>query len=329
MRLDCSASVPERAVAARIAVESGRTLALLGPNGSGKSTMLEVAAGLLRPADAHVTLGGAESVVCQDATVWLPPHRRPVTLLTQDPSLFAGMSVLDNVAFGPRAAGHGKRESREIAREWLSRVGAADLTAAHASGLSGGQAQRVALARALATRPAVLLLDEPFAALDVDAAGHMRTLLATLLAGLTVVMSTHDVLDAAMLADNVVVMHDGTVAERGTRAEVLGRPRHSFTARLVGRGLIRMGDEWAAPRPSQVSLRLATAPPEDRATTRDTWHGTVARVEGHDDVARVWVDTDAGHLVADVDPLAVDRGVLTTGAAVTCLLAGDVERYDA
>ncbi|WP_159449372.1 sulfate/molybdate ABC transporter ATP-binding protein [Demequina sp. NBRC 110051] len=329
MRLDCSASVPERAVAARITVESGRTLALLGPNGSGKSTMLEVAAGLLRPADAHVTLGGADRVLCQDATAWLPPHRRPVTLLTQDPSLFAGMSVLDNVAFGPRAAGHGKRASREVARDWLDRVGAADIANAHASTLSGGQAQRVALARALATRPAVLLLDEPFAALDVDAAGHMRTLLSTVLADLTVVMSTHDVLDAAMLADDVVVMHDGAVAERGTRAEVLGRPRHSFTARLVGRGLVRVdASTWTAPRPSQVSLRLAADLPES-STAEDTWHGTVARVEGHDDVARVWVDTDAGDLVADVDPLIIDRRILTPGAAVACTVASDVETYPA
>ena len=238
MRLDVQAVVPERGLSARLEARAGSTVALLGPNGSGKSTLLAVAAGLLRPADAWVALGDAP-LVCQDARTWLPPHRRPVTLLTQDPALFTGMSVLDNVAFGPRAAGAARRVARTQARGWLGRVGAAHLADSPAHALSGGQAQRVALARALATRPEVLLLDEPLAALDVDAAAAMRTLLIELLAGVTAVIATHDLIDAAMLADDVLVMHDGAVAESGAREEVLSRPRHGFTARLAGRVLMR------------------------------------------------------------------------------------------
>ncbi len=319
-----SASVPERGIAARLVADPGRTVALLGPNGAGKSTMLAVAAGLLRPDDAHVRLTGDAELVCQDQRAWVPPHRRPLTLLTQDASLFAGMSVLDNVAFGPRAEGLSRRHARAAARDWLDAVGLAGLASSRAETLSGGQAQRVALARALATAPAVLLLDEPFAALDVDAAGAMRALLAQLLRDVTVVMATHDLLDAAMLADDVVVMHDGAVAERGPLSEVLARPRHDFTASLVGRGLVRRDDGTSiAPRPSQVRVTTAHA----TLASGGGVTGAVRRVEAHADAVRIWVEVPGGRLGADVDPLTVDPRVLTPGTTVTCVVADGVESY--
>ncbi|WP_084077918.1 ABC transporter ATP-binding protein [Demequina sp. NBRC 110057] len=320
MRLEVAARVPERGVDARLGVEPGSTVALLGPNGSGKSTLLAVAAGLLRAPDATVTLGEERATVCQDGRTWLPPHRRPLTLLTQDPALFAGMSVLDNVAFGPRARGLSRRAAREQARGWLERVGASSLADKPAHALSGGQAQRVALARALATQPQVLLLDEPLSALDVEAAGAMRTLLVDVLRNVTAVIATHDLLDAAMLADDVMVMHEGTLAESGPRAQVLTRPRHDFTARLAGRGLLRHADgTLSAPRPGQVRL----------ASGDEGLAGTVARVEAHGESVRLWIDVEQGTLACDVDPVTVDPRLLGRGAAVRCTVAAGTDRYAA
>lgn len=315
--LECTATVPERGVDASLSVRAGRTVALLGPNGSGKSTMLAVAAGLLRPGAASVTVGESPALICHDSRTWLPPHRRPITLLTQDPSLFAGMSVLENVAFGPRARGLSRDAARAAAHGWLERTGVAHLASARAEALSGGQAQRVAIARALATEPTVLLLDEPLAALDVDAAGEVRALLAGLLTNVTAVIATHHLLDAALLADDVVVMHEGRVAEQGTRSEVLTRPRHEFTARLAGRGLVRTSTGLLAPSPAQVTL----------AVEGDGLPGTIARVEAHAESTRVWVDVPGGILASDVDPVTSPPALVTPGTAVTCEIAPGLSNY--
>ena len=144
----------------------GEVVALLGPNGAGKSTALRALAGLLaagrRPDRGRRRCAGRRG----RAVLHLPPHERPVGVVFQDYLLFPHLTALDNVAFGPRARGVAPDEARRRRRDWLDRVGLADLAAARPRALSGGQAQRVALARALATDPALLLLDEPLAALD-------------------------------------------------------------------------------------------------------------------------------------------------------------------
>jgi molybdate transport system ATP-binding protein len=232
------ARVDARDVEVAFAVEPGETLGLVGPNGSGKSTVLAVSSGLLRPDRGRVVLDGRVLSEAGADRVQVPPHRRRTALLAQDPLLFPHLSVRDNVAFGPRSAGTGRIESRRRATALLEEVGVADLADRRPGSLSGGQAQRVAVARALAADPELLLLDEPMAALDVDVLPALRQTLRRVLAERTTVVVTHDVLDALLLADRVVVLEGGRVVEEGSSAEVLVRPRSAFAARLAGLNLI-------------------------------------------------------------------------------------------
>ena len=244
MTLTVSAVLPDRGVDLAFEVAAGETLALLGPNGAGKSTALDVVAGLLRPYAGSVELDGRPLTTAAEGRVsdWVPPHRRGTALLAQDPLLFPHLSVLENVAFGPRSLGTRRTAARQLARVWLGDLDAADLVTKHPSQLSGGQAQRVALARALAVDPHVLLLDEPMAALDVEVAPLLRQTLRRVLASTTTVLVTHDVLDALLLADRVAVLDQGRVVEEGPTVEVLSHPRSDFAARIAGLNLV--GGTW-------------------------------------------------------------------------------------
>jgi ABC-type sulfate/molybdate transport systems ATPase subunit len=236
--LDVHAVVEPGRLDVRFSVAAGETLAVLGPNGAGKSTLLDVLAGLLRPDSGHVLLEGMTLVSAGggERDIFTAPHARGVGLLAQEALLFPHLSVRDNVAFGPRSAGRSTLEAREIADRWLDRVDATGLADRRPRRLSGGQAQRVAVARALATEPRLLLLDEPFGALDAGVAPAMRRLLAEVLGGRTVVLVTHDPLDALALADRVIVLDGGRIVEEGPTREVLLNPRTEFT-RLLTFGL--------------------------------------------------------------------------------------------
>ena len=170
----------------------------------------------------------------------VPPHRRGVGLLAQQALLFPHLTALANVAFGPRAHGVPRRAAEERARELLTAVDAAALDARRPAQMSGGQQQRVALARALAPDPDLLLLDEPLAALDVDAAPALRSLLRRIVRDRkqTALLVTHSALDALVLADRVVVLTEGRVVETGPARDVLARPRSPFTARIAGLDLV-------------------------------------------------------------------------------------------
>ena len=218
-------------------VGAGRTAALIGPNGSGKSTVCEVVAGLLDADGGRVRLGER---LLDGPGGFVPAGRRGVALLSQSPGVFGRMSALDNVAFGPRCRRIGVRAARARARAELTAVGADHLADRRGSQLSGGQSARVALARALATDPALLVLDEPMAALDVTARAQMRALVARRTAeqGLTVLVVTHDILDVTALADDVIVLQEGRVAEYGSAAEVLTAPTSDFAARLTGTSVL-------------------------------------------------------------------------------------------
>lgn len=229
--LDLHAVVPERGVDVALTVPAGRTLALVGPNGAGKSTVLAAAAGTVRTTGGHVRLEGTD--VGED-----PVHARRIVTLTQDPLLFPHLSVAQNIRFAAAAGGASRAEIRERTDEQITALELGALARRLPGELSGGQAQRVAIARALAAQPAVLLLDEPFAALDVQAAPALREVLRRALVGRTAVIVTHEVLDVATLAQHAVVLEQGRVAEQGSVEQVLSRPATRFAARFAGLNLV-------------------------------------------------------------------------------------------
>lgn len=230
-------TVPERGTDVHLDVAPGDIVALLGRNGSGKSTCVQVMSGLLEGPGSTVRIGER---ILDDATTHVPTRDRGIALLAQRPLLLPHLSVLDNVAFGLRARGHRTAAARARARRELAAVGCAHLAERRPFQLSGGQAARVSLARALATDPAVVFLDEPMAALDVDAAAAIRSLLARRFAATrpTVVLVTHNLLDVASLATHVVVLEDGHVIEHGPAPEILTHPRTEFTAALAGMNML-------------------------------------------------------------------------------------------
>ncbi len=271
---------PGFALEVELEVASGEVVALLGPNGAGKTTALRALAGLQALDAGWVRLNGA-ALDDPAAEVFIPAHQRPIGVVFQDYLLFPHLSALDNVAFGLRCRGTPRAQARTVALSWLRRMGLSEYAHARPRALSGGQAQRVALARALATDPALLLLDEPLAALDaatrVAVRAELRHHLADF-AGCAIVV-THDPLDAMVLADRLVVIEHGRVVQRGTPAQVASRPLTPYVARLVGLNLLR---GWA--EGDQVRLpggaTLTFVPPESD-TTRKTEQesGGVPQVE--------------------------------------------------
>jgi molybdate transport system ATP-binding protein len=310
---------------AELTIAPGTTTAIVGPNGAGKTTLLRALAGLVALSRGRIALGGA---VLDDPGLgkYLPPERRPIGVVFHDNLLFPHLDALDNVAFGLRQRGHRRAPARRLAAGWLARVGLDDRARARPAELSGGQAQRVALARALALEPKMLLLDEPLAALDAttrnDMRRHLRTHLATFV-GVRVLI-THDPVDAAVLADHVVVLDGGRIAQVGTPAEITARPRTAWVAELAGTnlfagtagpgGVIRMGaggsliaaevhhrgPVLAVVHPRAVSLHRDR--PEGSA--RNTWPGPVTAIEPVGDRLRVRV----GGVTPIVAEITVDGG---------------------
>ena len=201
-------------------VPPGRVLAVVGPNGAGKSTLLDLLCGLLKPDHGRLDIDGQ---VLVDSRRFVPAHR-------QQPLLFPHLDVLGNVAYGPRAQKIRRDEARALALEMLERLDAADLASRRPDELSGGQAARVALARALATRPRAMLIDEPFAAVDVEYTPRLRVAVKAALAevGCPCIVVTHDPADVAALADDVAVLENGRIVEHGPAAEIMARPESSF-----------------------------------------------------------------------------------------------------
>ncbi|OBJ75862.1 molybdenum ABC transporter ATP-binding protein [Mycobacterium gordonae] len=239
--LQLRAVLAARGLDVEFSVAAGEVLAVLGPNGAGKSTALHVIVGLLRP-DSGVVRLGDRVLTDTAARVQVATHDRRVGLLMQDPLLFPHLRVGANVAFGPRTRRRlfSSGPAREAALHWLREVDAEELADRRPRQLSGGQAQRVAIARALAAEPELLLLDEPLTGLDVAAAASIRAVLRGVVGhtGCAVVLITHDLLDVFALADRVLVLESGKVAEIGAVAEVLAAPRSHFGARIAGVNLV-------------------------------------------------------------------------------------------
>ena len=262
----------------------GLVTAVVGHNGAGKSTLAQVIAGTLRLDQGSARIG--ERVV-DDAATFVPARRRGVAMVSQAPRIFTHMSVLANVAFPLRVRGVGRAQAREAALEQLRAVGIDDLAHKRASDLSGGQAARVAIARALVFRPEVLILDEPTAALDVEATTQVSSVLRQRLtgAGITTLLVSHDIAEVLALASHMIVMGDGRVVEEGEPARVLASPSSVFAARLAGLNIV------AGPivtRPGMVGVSVGEA---------ELW---AADLSGFDSADAGRVDTVAGDAADDV-----------------------------
>jgi polar amino acid transport system ATP-binding protein len=217
-----------------LAVGEHEAVALIGASGSGKSTLLRCVDLLEEVDDGDVLLDGT---VVTDPSVDAVAVRRRLGMVFQAFNLFPHLTVLENVVLGPvRAHGASGAEAGERARELLGRFGLAGLEARRPDALSGGQQQRVAIARALATRPRALLLDEVTSALDPELVGEVLAVVRELKAeGVTMLIATHEMAFARDVADQVCFLHEGTILERGTPAEVLGAPRAPQTQRFLRR----------------------------------------------------------------------------------------------
>jgi molybdate transport system ATP-binding protein len=316
-------SVGTFSLEAALDVPAGSVLAVLGPNGAGKTTLLRALAGLV-PASGPVVVSGVD-------LAGLAPEARGVGVVFQDYRLFPHLSVLGNVAFGVPG-----RAARRSVLPLLAALDLEPLADRRPAQLSGGQAQRVALARALATRPRMLLLDEPMAALDARTRQEVRTLLRSRLDAFEgpVVLVTHDPLEAMVLADRMLVLEQGRVVQTGPPASVARRPATEYVARLMGLnlysgtaahgsvavpgGAFTVADE-ALTGPVLVSLApsavMIHVKPPDGASARNRWPGTVRGLELLRDRVRVDIEGPPD-TIADVTPAAVAELGLAPGARV-------------
>jgi sulfate/thiosulfate transport system ATP-binding protein len=229
-----------------VEIPSGSLTALLGPSGSGKSTLLRVIAGLERPDAGSVEIDG------RDATD-LPPQRRGVGFVFQHYAAFKHMTVRENVAFGLKVARRPKAEVRARVDELLELVQLPGLADRYPAQLSGGQRQRLALARSLATRPSVLLLDEPFGALDARVRKELRAWLRHLHdeVHVTTVFVTHDQEEAMEVADRIVVMNSGRIEQVGGPRDLYEHPANAFVMGFVG-PVTRLGELFVRPHDIEV-----------------------------------------------------------------------------
>lgn len=210
-------------------IRAGQFAVLLGPSGCGKTTLLSILGGFLRPSAGTVFIGG------RDVTD-IAPAKRPSTTMFQDYALFPHMSLGDNVGFGLRMRGVGRRQRDDKANEMLALVGLADAFKKRPHELSGGQKQRVALARALAVDPDLLLLDEPLGALDLKLRRQMQDELKAIQrrVGTTFVHVTHDQEEAMAIADEIIVMNHGRIQDIGAPETIYLRPKNHFAAAFMG-----------------------------------------------------------------------------------------------
>jgi sulfate transport system ATP-binding protein len=306
-------------------IESGELVALLGPSGSGKTTILRMVAGLEFPDGGRIFFGD------QDATE-IPVRERGVGFVFQHYALFPHMTVADNIAFGMRTRRARKRTPAEIearVNELLRLVQLDGLGDRFPAQISGGQRQRVALARALAVDPRVLLLDEPFGALDANVRRDLRLWLKEIHGqlGITTLFVTHDQEEALDLADRVVILNQGKIVQQGSAANVTRNPNSAFVMRFLGdTHVIRSSVEDGKARAGSITVPapgLANGPAEIYVRPSDiAWAGTeaglpvtVTRVIDRPGSRRVFARMESGDVVefdvAPENPLAAgDRGAI-------------------
>ena len=316
-----------------VSIPPGRTVAVLGPNGAGKTTLVEALSGLAPLDRGSVRLGG-RLLDDPDAGVFVEPSERRIGVAFQDGMLFPHLSALENVAFGLRSRGVPRSEARRRAGEWLVAVGLSDLAERRPGALSGGQAQRVAFARALATEPEMLLLDEPFSALDIAARAGLRRMLREHLSGYSGprLLITHDPTEAFLLADDLLILEQGRVVQTGSADEIRLRPASRYAADLAGVNLLvgtasgRVltvqghdlviadgveGRVIATVHPRAISIHLG----HPGGSPRNSWKTTIRHVDHHSDRVRIQTGRPLP-LTAEVTPDAQSALNLLPGSPV-------------
>jgi len=238
-------------------VPDGSMTALLGPSGSGKSTLLRTIAGLEVPTSGHVYIGGEDQAK-------KPVRTRNVGFVFQHYAAFKHMTVFDNIAFGLKVRKMGKQQIQSRVTELIDLVQLTGLAKRYPSQLSGGQRQRMALARALAVEPSVLLLDEPFGALDAKVRKDLRTWLRRLHdeVHVTTIFVTHDQEEAMDIAEQIVVMNEGQIEQTGSATDLYDRPANEFVMGFVGEvnslggKLVRPHDTEILPEPAPGTVEV-------------------------------------------------------------------------
>lgn len=214
-------------------IEKGKLVALLGPSGSGKTTLLRMIAGLENPNSGDIFIDGKR---VND----IPASKRGIGFVFQNYALFRYMTVFDNVAFGLELQKMPKKQIKERVKELLELTGLSGMEKRYPNQLSGGQRQRVAFARALAPNPQVLLLDEPFAAIDAKVRTELRSWLKEMVEklGITSIFVTHDQDEAVEVADEIIITNHGTIEQMGTPVEIYKSPGTPFVAKFIGRSSV-------------------------------------------------------------------------------------------
>ena len=345
LRADIGLRLGSLQLEVEVTAAPGSVLALLGPNGAGKTTVLRAIAGLQPIEVGRIELDGVE-LDSPSTGAFVAAEDRSIGYLFQDYLLFPHLSLLENVAFGLRA--RGKERPLETARGWLERMELGAFLSGRPAQLSGGQAQRVALARALAPEPRLLLLDEPLAALDASTKVMIRRELKRHLdrfEGISLLV-THDPVDAAALADSVLVIEGGRVVQGGTIPEITARPRSRYVADLIGVNLWRGqarggevkvgggsiyaadtldGDVFALVHPRSVSLYAG----RPNGSPRNVWRGSAASLDSIGDRVRVRVEGPVS-LVAEITNAALaDLGLVGGEEVWVSFKASEVDVYPA
>ncbi|HLM94657.1 MAG TPA: ABC transporter ATP-binding protein [Gaiellaceae bacterium] len=283
-------------------IEQGEFFSLLGPSGSGKTTLLRIIAGFERPDEGRVHLRGVD-------VTSRPPYARQVNTVFQDYALFPHMSVQENVEYGLRVRGTGRKERADRAAKALEMVRLPGFGNRKPSQLSGGQRQRVALARAIVNRPEVLLLDEPLGALDLKLREEMQVELKRIQqeVGITFVYVTHDQEEALTMSDRLAVFNRGSIEQIATPAEVYERPATAFVAGFVGVSNIleRDGRRFTV-RPEKIRMLTEGETPDSGVSVES---GHISEVIYAGMVTRYIVELDAG------EELVVVRQNLETTSA--------------
>jgi sulfate transport system ATP-binding protein len=266
-----------------ISVPTGSLTALLGPSGSGKSTLLRVISGLEQPDAGRVVIEGSD-------VTGLPPQRRGIGFVFQHYAAFKHMTVHKNVAFGLEIRRRPRSEIKARVEELLELVQLSGLAKRYPAQLSGGQRQRMALARALAVEPTVLLLDEPFGALDARVRKELRAWLRRLHdeVHVTTVFVTHDQEEAMEIADQIVLMNQGRVEQAGSARDLYEQPANEFVMSFIG-PVSHFGEELV--RPHDIDVRREPNGSAERATVERVVHlGFEVRADlALDDGREVWV----------------------------------------